>query len=70
MSDHLPERAEGRGQLGAADDHGDDGTPEAASAGRVVQVSNATTVRAMKELDERKGQRFDSAEELFHDLGI
>jgi hypothetical protein len=34
-----------------------------------VQVSNPTTVSAMKELDDGKGQRFDSAEELFRDLG-
>jgi len=36
----------------------------------VVQVPNATTVEAMKELDDGKGQRFDSAEELFRDLEI
>ena len=35
-----------------------------------VQVPNATTVKAMKELDEGKGKRFGSAEELFQDLGI
>ena len=35
-----------------------------------VQVLNPTTVRAMKELDDGKGQRFDSAEELFRDLDI
>lgn len=35
-----------------------------------VQVPNPTTVSAMKELDDGKGQRFDSAEELFRDLGI
>ncbi|MDE2677230.1 MAG: type II toxin-antitoxin system RelB/DinJ family antitoxin [Gemmatimonadota bacterium] len=34
-----------------------------------VQVPNPTTVSAMKELDDGKGQRFDSAEELFRDLG-
>ena len=31
---------------------------------------NATTVKAMKELDEGKGKRFGSAEELFQDLGV
>jgi len=36
----------------------------------IVQVPNATTVEAMKELDDGKGQRFDSAEELFRDLEI
>ena len=35
-----------------------------------VRVPNAATVKAMKELDEGKGKRFDSAEELFQDLGI
>ena len=35
-----------------------------------VQVPNPTTVRAMKELDDGMGQRFDSAEELFRDLDI
>lgn len=35
-----------------------------------VQVPNPTTVSAMKELDDGKGQRFDSAEELFRDLGL
>ena len=35
----------------------------------VVQVPNATTLEAMKELDDGKGQRFDTAEELFRDLG-
>ena len=36
----------------------------------VVQVPNATTLEAMKELDDGKGQRFDTAEELFRDLDI
>ena len=36
----------------------------------IVQVPNAPTVEAMQELDEGKGQRFDSAEELFRDLEI
>ena len=35
-----------------------------------VQVPNPATVKAMKELDEGKRQRFDSAEELFRDLDI
>ena len=35
-----------------------------------VQVPNATTVMAMKELDEGKGQRFGSVEELFRDLDL
>ena len=36
----------------------------------IVQVPNAETVEAMKGLDEGKGRRFGSAEELFKDLGI
>jgi len=35
-----------------------------------IQAPNATTVKAMEELDEGKGKRFGSAEELFQDLGI
>ena len=35
-----------------------------------VQVPNATTVEAMKELEQGSGERFDTAEELFRDLGI
>ena len=35
-----------------------------------IQVPNATTVKAMEELDEGKGKRFGSAEELFQDLGV
>lgn len=35
-----------------------------------VQVPNAVTLKAMKELDEGKGKRFATAEELFDDLGI
>ena len=35
-----------------------------------VQVPNATTVKAMEELDEGKGKRFSNAEELFQDLGV
>ena len=34
-----------------------------------VQVPNATTIRAMEELDEGKGKRFSDAEELFEDIG-
>ena len=36
----------------------------------VVQVPNATTVKAMEELDKGQGKRFGSAEELFQDLGV
>ena len=35
-----------------------------------VQVPGAATVEAMKELDDGKGRRFGSAEELFRDLDI
>lgn len=35
-----------------------------------IQVPNAATAKAMKELDDGKGQRFDSAKELFRDLDI
>lgn len=35
-----------------------------------VKVPNAVTIKAMKELDAGKGKRFESAEELFKDLGI
>lgn len=35
-----------------------------------VQVPNAATVKAMDELESGKGQRFDSADELFEDLDI
>ena len=35
-----------------------------------VQVPNPTTVKAMKELDKGKGQRFGSAEEMFRDLDM
>ncbi|MCE2440762.1 MAG: type II toxin-antitoxin system RelB/DinJ family antitoxin [Candidatus Latescibacteria bacterium] len=35
-----------------------------------LQVPNPTTVMAMKELEEGKGKRFSSADELFQDLGI
>ena len=34
-----------------------------------VQVPNAATLKAMKELDEGKGKRFAGAEELFEDIG-
>ncbi|WP_404297262.1 type II toxin-antitoxin system RelB/DinJ family antitoxin [Halomonas sp.] len=35
-----------------------------------VQVPNATTTKAMDDLDAGKGKRFDDAEDLFQDLGI
>jgi DNA-damage-inducible protein J len=35
-----------------------------------VKVPNATTRKAMAELDQGKGKRFASAEELFKDLDI
>lgn len=35
-----------------------------------LQVPNATTVKAMRELEEGRGKRFANAEDLFHDLGI
>ena len=35
-----------------------------------VQVPNATTVKAMKELGAGKGKRFGNAEDLFQDLGV
>lgn len=35
-----------------------------------VRVPNATTVRAMKSVDKKRGKRFASATELFKDLGI
>ncbi len=35
-----------------------------------LQVPNATTVKAMRELEEGTGKRFANAEELFQDLGI
>jgi DNA-damage-inducible protein J len=35
-----------------------------------VKVPNATTRRAMAELERGKGKRFDSAEALFEDLDI
>ena len=34
-----------------------------------VQVPNPTTVKAMKELEEGRGQRFTNADELFEDIG-
>ena len=33
-----------------------------------VEVPNAATVRAMNELDEGRGRRFENVEELFQDL--
>jgi DNA-damage-inducible protein J len=35
-----------------------------------VKVPNAMTRKAMEELDQGKGKRFASADELFKDLGI
>ena len=35
-----------------------------------VKVPNATTRRAMAELERGRGKRFDSAEALFEDLDI
>ena len=35
-----------------------------------IQVPNATTANAMKELEAGKGKRFGSDEDLFEDLGI
>lgn len=35
-----------------------------------VRAPNATTVRAMRAADKRKGKRFGSARELFKNLGI
>ena len=35
-----------------------------------IQVPNATTASAMKELEAGKGKRFSSDEALFEDLGI
>ena len=35
-----------------------------------VQVPNATTIEAMAELDEGKGSRFESTEDLLNDLEI
>ncbi len=36
----------------------------------VVRVPNATTAKAIDELERGEGKRFDSAEDLFKDLGI
>ncbi len=35
-----------------------------------VMVPTSATVKAMKELDEGKGQRFETPDDLFSDLGI
>lgn len=35
-----------------------------------VQVPNATTVEAMKELEQGSGERFGTGDDLFKDLGI
>ena len=34
-----------------------------------VQVPNATTVKAMRELEKGKGKRFADTDELFEDIG-
>ena len=34
-----------------------------------VQESNATTIKAMKELEVGKGKRFANVDELFEDIG-
>lgn len=34
------------------------------------EVPNATTAKAMEQMEQGKGKRFDSAEALFGDLGI
>ena len=36
----------------------------------VVRAPNPATQKAMTELDEGKGKRFESAEKLFEDLGL
>jgi DNA-damage-inducible protein J len=35
-----------------------------------VRVPNATTVKAMKAADNKRGKRFRSAQQLFEDLGV
>jgi DNA-damage-inducible protein J len=35
-----------------------------------VQVPNSLSAKALEDLDSGKGKRFDSADELFKDLGI
>ncbi len=35
-----------------------------------VRVPNATTVKAMKSADKKRGKRFRSARQLFEDLGV
>ncbi len=35
-----------------------------------VQVPNATTIEAMAELDEGRGRRFETTEELLNDLDL
>ncbi len=35
-----------------------------------IQVPRPATIKAMKELEEGKGQRLDSAEDLYRDLDI
>lgn len=35
-----------------------------------VKVPNATTIKAMEEIDAGKGKKFENADDLFRDLGI
>jgi len=35
-----------------------------------VQFPNSATIEAMEELEEGKGRRFDSAEELFREIAL
>lgn len=35
-----------------------------------IRVPRPATIKAMKELEEGKGQRFENAEDLFRDLDI
>ncbi|MBF0380823.1 MAG: type II toxin-antitoxin system RelB/DinJ family antitoxin [Magnetococcales bacterium] len=35
-----------------------------------IKTPNATTIKAMEELEQGKGKKFDSKEGLFEDLGI
>ena len=35
-----------------------------------IREPNAATLKAMKELDEGKGKRFASLDELFEDIGV
>jgi DNA-damage-inducible protein J len=35
-----------------------------------VRIPNATTVKAMKAADKKRGKRFRSTEQLFEDIGV